>query len=161
MFIAGEDLIGKVCDAAGGRVERIPFTSLWLRWVLLHRKKIADELRIAQRRVDVSTDGLITFIREHNVRRLCIVIDVGPTANQFVTDLSRRLSPHQVQFDVRDYWTREEADFYDRTPKLYVFSAPLLSLLKQSGSKYCLIDVSDVPPFETYGGAYVRAGNEG
>jgi hypothetical protein len=40
---------------------------------------------------------------------------------------------------------------------LYVFSAPLLSILKKFTSKYVVVDVDGFPPFETYVGAYVRA----
>jgi len=158
LFIAGEDQITKMRALSGGHIEMIPFTSYRLRWVLLHRKKVADHLGVAQREVDVRTyDDLVAFIQKKKIGKLCIVTDVEPTAKQFVNDFRRRLGPtHKVNFTIRDYWTREEADFYDLTPKLYVFSAPLLSILKQFTSKYCVVDVESFPPFETYVGAYVR-----
>jgi hypothetical protein len=160
LFIAGEEMITKL-KIVGEKITTIPFTSYRLRSVLLHRQKTALQAGIKdERTLDIKTyDDLVTFVRSTRIKKFYIITDVPPTAKEFKADLlSKSGAAQRVDFQIRDYWSREEGDFYDTTPKLYVFSAPLLSILKTLKSKYCVVDVASFAPFETYVGAKIRAG---
>jgi hypothetical protein len=161
LFIAGEEMIANLASNGKMRIEKSFFTEYRLGFVLLHREKAARGAKIRNpQTLDVKTyDDLVTFIRLAKIRRFYIITDVSPTAESFRIDLLNKLgTSYPVELEVRDYWTREEADYYDDTPKIYVFSAPLLSVLKRFKNKYCVIDVARFAPFKTYVGAKVRPG---
>jgi hypothetical protein len=157
LFIATRDMLESLTES--NEIWYVPFTRYKLHSLLLHREKaltaannpkcVPDKWRLKD---------LTEFLEKGAIEQVYVVTDIRPTANLVVEQISAKVHTKFVRFDIKDYSSRQEADFYDETPKLYVFSAPLLELMLQRKQKYFQIDVKDLGPAETFVGAKVRIG---